>query len=90
MSYITHLNYYTMAKATPSEIKTRSGNRKAVYVATDTWAVIHARIETAPLGKIKVDPKMGDAWFYPESSLYHPDQLRDIVYLMERVGRKKK
>ena len=79
-----------MAKQTPEDIRTRSGNRKAVYTAVDTWTVMHSRIEGPPLGKIKVDPKMGDAWFYPESSLYHPDQLRDVVYLMERVGRKKK
>jgi hypothetical protein len=79
-----------MSAATPRTIKTRSGTRKAVAIDAHTFEIHHCRIEGPRLGIIKVDEKMGDPWFYPEGALFHADQLRDIVYLMDRVGRKGK
>jgi hypothetical protein len=79
-----------MTAATPRTVKTRSGNRKAVATDANTFEVLHSRIDAPRLGVIKVDLKMGDPWFYPEGALFHADQLRDIVYLMDRVGRKSK
>lgn len=77
-----------MTETAPQVIKTRSGNAKATRITPDKWSIERARSESAPLGKIEVDPKIGDAWFYPEKAFYQPHELRDIVYLMDRVGRK--
>lgn len=90
MPYLTFTKLNIMKAASPQPIKTRSGNRKAVPSGPNAWAVFHSRIEGPPLGIIKVDDKIGDAWFYPSGALFHADQLRDIVYLMDRVGRKGK
>lgn len=56
-----------MAKQTPEDIRTRSGNRKAVYTAVDTWTVMHSRIEGPPWAKSKLIPKWGTLGFTPKA-----------------------
>lgn len=87
MTYITLLNYSTMAKEIPKEYRARGGNRKAAQTSKDEYTVYHTRINAKPLGKIVIDETFGDRWFYGSKLKYTSEQLRDIVYLMDRVGR---
>lgn len=76
-----------MTKEIPKEYRARGGGRKAVLTAKGEYTVWHARIVSKPLGKIVIDETFGDRWFYGDSAVYSSEQLRDIVYLMDRVGR---